>query len=139
MPKCSECGKILKTFDLKPISDWKGNRFCSLGHKEKFTQGINEDKNKEKEMISKGMIKEIKVKCNQCKHVWHYLESDEKKLRQQAVGNLMVGGGMCCNPFGALFLNKSIETSREADKFKKCPQCNSIDITKTPVYHERKG
>lgn len=133
MPNCAKCGKSVGFFSTK--SDFSGNYFCSDDCKNKFHNKIK----KEKEIKSKGMIEEIKCKCNQCGKIWHYLESDEKRLKGQAVGNLLVGGGMCCNPFGTLFLNKSIEASREAEKLKKCPNCNSTDITKTPVYHEKRA
>tara|TARA_Y100000310_G_C20680163_1_gene815467 strand:+ start:2288 stop:2557 length:270 start_codon:yes stop_codon:yes gene_type:complete len=87
----------------------------------------------------KDKIKELKCKCNQCKHVWHYLSSDEKGLKTQQVGNAMVGLGMCCNPFGAYFMNKSIEQGRQAsDKFNKCPKCGSGDIKKTEHYYDKK-
>ena len=52
--------------------------------------------------------------------------------------NAMIGAGMCCNPFGAYFMNKSIEQGRQGDKFSKCPECNSVDITKKVVYHDKK-
>lgn len=84
-------------------------------------------------------IKEIKCKCNQCGHIWHYLEEEEKKLKRQSASNAMIGCGMCCNPLGALFLNKSNELSREAEKLKKCPKCNSTDITRTTIYHEKRA
>jgi hypothetical protein len=132
MPNCTQCGKQVSMFSAK--SDFSGNSFCSDECKIKFT----EKKNKEKEMKSKGMIKEIKCKCNQCGNVWHYLEEDEKKLKSQSISNAMIGCGMCCNPFGALFSNKSIDLQREMDKMKKCPKCNSTDVTRTPTYHEKR-
>jgi len=76
------------------------------------------------------MIKEIKCTCNECGHIWHYLESDIKRLQGQAVSNAMIGAGMCCNPFGSLFMNKSMDVSRELEKFSKCPKCNTSNITK---------
>ncbi len=119
-------------------SDFSGNSFCSNECKSKFIEKKNKEKETEKEMKSKGMIKEIKCKCNQCGNVWHYLEEDEKKLKSQAMGNAMIGCGMCCNPFGALFSNKSIDLQREMDKMKKCPKCNSTDVSRTPNYYAKR-
>lgn len=85
------------------------------------------------------MIKEIKCKCNQCGKIWHYLPQEEKSLKTQQASNAMIGFGMCCNPFGAYFMNKSIEQGRQAaDKFKKCPECGSSDITKKTIEYEQK-
>ena len=86
---------------------------------------------------SKKAVEEIMCTCNQCGHVWHYLKKDEQILAGQAVGNLMVGAGMCCNPFGSLFVNKSIEASREAEKFSKCPKCGTRNIKKESYYYEK--
>jgi len=130
---CATCGKKLGFFKYQPI--WTKKSFCSL-------KCLREDKRKnpkeERKMRSKGMIKEIKCECNQCGKVWHYLEEDEKKLRSQATNNALLGCSFCCNPIGALFSNKSIDLQRELDKMKKCPSCNSADITKTMIYHEKK-
>ena len=139
MTNCAQCGKKVGFFELKRNSDFSGNTFCSFECRSKFHKKKKEEKQKDKEIESNGMIKEIKCKWNQCKHAWHYLESDEKKLKNQATGNALIGAGMCCNPFGALFSNKSIDLQRELEKMKRCPKCNSMDITKTPIYHEKKS
>ena len=89
-------------------------------------------------MNKKGKVKEWKCKCNQCKHIWHYLDSEEKQLKGQQLGNALIGVGMCCNPFGAYFSNKSIEQARERNKFNQCPKCGTGDITKEEVYYEKK-
>jgi len=136
MPNCAQCGKQVGYFGAK--SDFLGNYFCSDECKSKFNTKKQKERETEKEMKSKGMIKEIKCKCNQCGSVWHYLEEDEKKLKSQAMSNALIGGGMCCNPFGTLFLNKSGDLQREMDKMKKCPKCNSTDFTRTPVYHAKR-
>lgn len=86
----------------------------------------------------KNQITEIKCTCNQCGKVWHYLKSEVTQAALAASGNMMVGCGSCCNPFGAYYLNKSGEISRAAnDKFNKCPNCQSIDIKKEEITIER--
>ena len=135
--RCAECGKGVSF--LKPPSDFSGNFFCNGECKSKFIEKKNKENETEKEMNSKGRIKEMKCKCNQCGNVWHYLEEDEKKLKIQAMSNAMIGCGMCCNPFGALFSNKSMDLQREMSNMKKCPKCNSTDVTKNPIYHEKKS
>ena len=87
---------------------------------------------------SSNQITEMKCKCNECKHIWHYLESEEKALRKQQGANAMIGCGTCCSPLGAYYSNKANELGREADKFNKCPKCNSINITKTTKSHDKK-
>ena len=139
MSNCAQCGKEVGFFKFSRNSDLSGNTFCSFECRSKFHKSKKLEKKKEKEMQAKGIIKEIKCKCNQCNHVWHYLESDEKNLKRQATGNALMGAGMCCNPFGALFSNKSLDLQRELKKMKKCPKCNSTDITKSPIYHEKRA
>ncbi len=85
----------------------------------------------------KGSIEEIKCTCRQCGHVWHYLKRDETGLKTQALGNLLIGCGMCCNPFGALFTNKSIDASREGQKLSKCPKCGTGNIKKESHYYDQ--
>ena len=136
MPNCAQCGKEVGYFGSK--SDFSGNYFCSDECKNKFQDKSKQEKQKDSEMKSKGMIKEIKCKCNQCGNVWHYLEEDEKKLKSQSRSNAMMGCGMCCSPFGALFSNKSLDLQREIDKMKKCPKCSSSDVAKTQIYHAKR-
>ena len=143
MKICAECGKKLGILD--GVTDLFGTWWCTTECMERFKkkklkdkQRDKEQKEKDKEMEAKGTIKEFKCKCNQCGKVWHYLESDFKSVKSQQMSNALIGAGMCCNPFGAYFSNKSLEQGREADKFNKCPSCNSADITKTAIYHEKK-
>ncbi len=136
MTNCKNCG--VKVNSVFQITDFSGNAFCSRDCKTMYHNKIKNKSTKEKKMINSGMIKEIKCTCNECKHVWHYLESDEKRLKGQAVSNAMIGAGMCCNPFGGLFMNKSIDVSRELDKFNKCPKCNTSNINKEEKYYEKK-
>lgn len=135
MTTCSQCGKKINFFRRR--SNFSGHQFCDDNCKLLF----KESKKQENELRAKGMIKEIKCKCNQCGNIWHYLEEDEKKLKNQAAGNALMGCGMlgmCCSPFGAIFSNKSLDLQRELDKMKKCPKCNSTDIERTPIYHEQR-
>ena len=131
MVKCKSCGKGIGLFNV--ATDFSGNRYCnSCSRKIK-----KEDKQLEKE----GKIKEIKCKCNACGKVWHYLEKDLKLIKKQQAGNALTGAGMyagCCSPFGALFSNKAIDLKKEADRFDKCPECNSSNIKKTTIYYEKK-
>ncbi len=137
MPNCAECEKKVSFFTSK--SDFSGNHFCGDQCKTKYQDKKKIDQLKEKEMKSQGKIKEIKCKCNQCGNIWHYLEDDEKKLKSQAIGNSMIAAGMCCNPFGALYSNKSIDIQKEIDKMKRCPKCNSMDFSKNPIYHAKRS
>src|SRR3989338_2988457 len=113
----SEKSKILVTCRSCKKKNPEGAKFCESCGKD-LRRGV---KPESQSPSKKKTICEIKCICNQCGKVWHYLKSDERGLKMQACGNLLVGGGMCCNPFGSLFLNKSIEASREANKFNKCP------------------
>jgi len=132
---CKSCSKKLNAFNTPPLIHnlSADDRYC----KDCFKKRKKENKN----LKTKGVIKEIKCKCNQCGVVWHYLEEDEKRLKSQSVSNALMGCGMfagCCSPFGGLFSNKSIDLQREIGKMKKCPKCNSTDVKKTTIYHEKK-
>jgi len=83
-------------------------------------------------------IKEIKCACKQCGKIWHYLPSDEANLRLQQAGNAMLGCGTLCSPFSAFYSNKAVEVGRQANQLSKCPNCNSSDIVKEEIYHEKK-
>ena len=84
-------------------------------------------------------VSEIKCECNQCNNIWHYLPSEEKSLKRQSFFNSLIGAGSLGSHVGAFFSNKSNDLQREADKFKKCPKCGSIDITKKEVAHVIQG
>lgn len=144
MYTCDNCGK---TGSL--IAPWspqvgaaRGKKFCSAKCWREYANKKSSDEKAKRDLDQKitaeRKIKEIKCKCNQCEHVWHYLEDDEKKLKRQAMGNAMIGCGMCCNPLGGLFLNKSNDLQREAEKLKKCPKCGSGDIAKKEIYYDKK-
>ena len=124
--KCENCGKEYST----KAECLKHEKSCGKDEK-KFYKGITD----------KGItVKEFKCVCNQCKHVWFYLEEDEKKLKQQSSANALAGcGGACCGPIGMFFSNKSQDTQKEIAKMKKCPKCNSADITKTAHYYDKKS
>src|SRR3989344_2117421 len=88
------------------------------------------DEEKEKNTLPK-TITEYKCTCNECGKIWHYLKSEEQQMNTQQCSNAMLGCGTCCSPIGAYFSNKSMEVGREAaSKFKKCPNCGSINIKK---------
>lgn len=128
MVKCKSCGKGISIFTA--IQDFSEDKYCKSCSKKQ--------KQKDKQLEKEGKIKEIKCKCNACGKVWHYLESDLKSIQTQQTGNALIGAGMCCNPFGALFSNKAMDLKKEADKFNKCPKCNSSNIKKTTIYYEKK-
>lgn len=132
MAQCEKCGKKVGIFS--------GVKFLDSDNKRKWACGdcyskINEKRYKEKK-DEKTKVKEIKCTCKQCSHIWHYLEKEEKELEKQSMGNALVGCGMCCNPFGAFFLNKSMDKSREAEKLSKCPKCGTGNITKKEIYYD---
>ena len=87
---------------------------------------------------SKKHVKEIKCVCRECGKIWHYLPSDEAHLRLGAAGNAMMGCGSLCSPFSPLYSNKAAELGRQANQLSKCPNCNSSNVTKEEVYHEKK-
>lgn len=126
MANCAQCGKKVGLFSSK--SDFSGNKFCNAECKTKFHK-------KKKEMKAKGMIKEIKCKCNRCGKTWHYLESEEKKIKGQ-IGWSAFGQMTCCLPLQLYSKQQSGKWEQELDKFKKCPKCGSHDIKKTPVYYK---
>lgn len=82
-------------------------------------------------------VKEIKCKCNQCGKVWHYLEEEEKKINAQ-IGWSACGQMTCCLPLQLYSKNEGGKWEQQKDKFKKCPECGSHDITKKSIYHEKK-
>ena len=81
-------------------------------------------------------IKETKCKCNSCGKVWHYLEEEEKRIKSQIRWS---GFGMmtCCLPLQLYSKNEATKWQTALDKFRKCPECGSVNITKKEVYHEK--
>lgn len=155
---CSNCGKHLGFYDYALGKCTKCNTLMPIEpqeiEKETMTNKKSEESEEKKQELhtakktqeretaqkrSSTQVKEIKCKCNQCKHVWHYLEEDEKDLERQVRNNALIGCGMCCNPLGGLYSNKAIDLSREAKKLQKCPKCGSGDITKKEIYYEKKA
>lgn len=140
MPKCLNCGKNIGFLDGL-FSKVFCSENCKKEYKEKraaIRAQSKEQKIVEKEAKSKGMIKEIRCTCHQCGHVWHYLESDEISLKTESCTNACVGCSTCCSPFSLIFQNKSRDLDREIAKLKKCPKCNSSDVSKEPIYHEKR-
>lgn len=85
----------------------------------------------------KNKIEEVKCKCNQCKKVWHYLKEEEKKINAQ-IGWSACGQMTCCLPLQLYSKNEGGKWEQQKDKFKKCPECGSHDITKKSIYHDKK-
>jgi len=131
MPFCQKCGNAIK----------QGTIFCpNCGNKQtkKETKAKKSEieKETEKEMKAKGMIKEIKCRCNRCGKVWHYLEGEEKRIKSQMCWS-SYGQMTCCLPIQLYSKQQQGKWETEADKFKKCPKCGSHDIKKTSVYYKR--
>lgn len=147
MPKkCVVCGKEVKWYNPEYVDTHKADASCKVPvhtgkcwmEFQRRQKELEIQKRKDKEMKKQFMMKEFKCTCNQCNHVWHYLERDEKALRSQATANAMMGCGMLCNPFGALFSNKARDLHREIEKFNRCPKCGTGNITKEVIYYEKK-
>ncbi len=133
MGNCDNCGKkfgFLGPAIAPNLGIAKGKGFCSIKCYREFS--------KKKKVETEGKVMEFKCKCNQCGKIWHYLPKEISDLRTQQIGNAMIGASMCCNPFGALFSNKAIESRRQIEKFNKCPECGSSDIKKEEVWYEKK-
>ena len=111
-----KCDKCEKEFDTQKEAE----------KHEKSCKGKNDKKK---------VITEIKCKCNSCSHVWHYLPSEEKKVKS---GQCWSAYGMCtcCLPLQLYSKNESLKWEKEMDKFKKCPKCGSVNITKRKIEHE---
>src|SRR3989338_2223920 len=123
MPNCAQCGKKMGFFDGQfSINSEGAAYFCSDDCKIKF----REKKEIEKEMQKKGMIKEIKCKCNQCGKIWHYQESRVKEIEEDIFSNATVGlAGVTLFGMGvATQAKRNLEAQRDLlDKLKKCPEC----------------
>ncbi len=136
---CAECGRkensFLKCFNYKWDTDFK-EHFCSEECNVKF----REKKKVEQEMERKGMIKEIKCKCNQCGKTWHYLESREKEIKESIGTNAKVQMGFAFfNVSAATQAKRNVEAQKELlDQLKRCPKCGSHDITKEDIYFKNK-
>ena len=86
---------------------------------------------------SKKHIKEYRCKCNQCGKIWHYLESDEKRIKKQILTNAC-GQMQCCLPLQMYSNNERNKWEQECDKLNKCPECGSGDISKEEKYYAKK-
>ena len=90
----------------------------------------------EKEFDSKKHIKEVKCKCNQCGKIWHYLEQEEKRVKDQILWGAC-GQMTCCLPLQLYSKHETGKWEQESDKFKKCPKCGSNDVSKTTIYYKK--
>lgn len=86
-------------------------------------------------------IKETKVTCKACGHVWYYGKREARENTAQQIqncGNSMSNAGddmLCCGgciPAG--FTPRKDEV--KVKDLNKCPKCNSSAITKEEVTHE---
>ena len=86
----------------------------------------------------KEKVSEIKCTCNQCGKVWHYLGQEKKGLEAEAKQTACVSClSFGCIPVQAYFVSKSSDKCREAQRFDRCPNCNSSDIKKETVEFQR--
>lgn len=137
---CPICGK--KETSLLKSLEWKSDAsspvsFCSDECRNKF----KEKKEVEKEMLKKGMTKEIKCKCNKCGKVWHYLESREKDIIDNIKTNAKVQAGFAFFNIGAATQAKrNVDAQKESlEKLKSCPNCGSRDVTQEDTYFKIKN
>lgn len=85
-------------------------------------------------------VKEWACVCNECKHKWHYLDSVEKQMKTQQVGNALMGLGACCNPCMTLATsNANTQLRQQHAQLKSCPKCGSSNVTKTAKYFHKQG
>ena len=151
MPECTQCGKKVGFFSAKTAprskESFATDFFCNDECKNKFTEKRNKEEMnllkksiEEKEMESKGMVKEFKCKCNQCGKIWHYLESREKELEKNIKSNAGSQAAFALfNVGAALQAKRNVEAQQDLlDKLKKCPECGSHDITKENIYYKEK-
>jgi hypothetical protein len=86
-------------------------------------------------------VKEYRCTCKECGTVWHYLASEESALKLQGASNALMGcawASTSCSPISMIFSNKSIDTSRQLKKLSLCPNCNSSNIKKEEIFHEKR-
>jgi len=88
------------------------------------------------EFDPKKYVKEVKCECNECGKIWHYLESEEKRIQSQKRWS-GVGMMTCCLPVQLYSKNQAGKWESELDKFKKCPKCGSINIKKKEIHHKK--
>jgi hypothetical protein len=81
----------------------------------------------------KEYIKEWSCECNECGKKWAYLDSVEKSMKTQAIGNAL----MCCHPCGAIFSNKSIDISKQIKELKQCSSCKSSNAKCEAKYFKK--
>jgi hypothetical protein len=89
------------------------------------------------EKKSKFLIKkvvEFKCKCKECGHVWHYLESEEKRAKSGTCWSAY-GQMTCCLPMQLYSKQEGLKWEKELDKFKKCPKCGSVNMIKRKIEH----
>ncbi len=130
---CDNCAQTGKDIDKRPDKQEQCGPM-KISDPNQYKNIVRETRIK-----SKGMIKEIRCTCHRCGHIWHYLESDKTSLASQSFLNSCVGCSTCCSPFSLLASNKADDLNREIKKLDRCPKCNSSDVTKQPVYHEKRG
>ena len=78
------------------------------------------------------IVKEIRCKCNSCKHVWHYTNKDiaeqKRKKSSNSAKDFYQACGCCV--LGAMMPRDKV---RELDR---CSKCESTNITKKEVSHK---
>ena len=83
-------------------------------------------------------IKEWVCICNECEHKWHYLDSVEKQMEVQHLGNTLTGLGCCCNPcVTSTVSNANTQIEQQITKLKSCPKCGSSNVTKNAKFFKK--
>lgn len=126
--KCDKCGK---KFDSKKETE-KHEKNCKGKERDKIKRIAESVNNEQFDKLNSSdknnYVKEWFCECKTCGEKWHYLDDVEKEMKRQLTGNALIGLGMCCNPCGAIFSNKSMDLKREIDKLKQCPKCKSSHV-----------
>lgn len=102
-------------------------------------QNITEDEYKNLSWSEKNAyVKEWACVCNKCKHKWHYLDSVEKQMNTQQIGNALTGLGFCCNPcVTTAASNANTQIAQQKAKLKSCPKCGSSNVTRSPEFFKK--
>ncbi|MEK6829476.1 MAG: hypothetical protein AABY15_05065 [Nanoarchaeota archaeon] len=119
---CPNCGKKIGFFTISQ-SYKAGKRFCSFKCA------------KEYQLKQNNKISEIKCKCKECGHVWHYLSSEEQRAKSGAFWGAC-GMTSCCFPIQLYSKQETLKWQDKLDKFKRCPKCGSVNITKKEIEHD---
>ena len=129
--KCDKCGK---RFDTRKQAE-KHEKNCKKRkgfNKFKFIEGMDINA----KIRNKKTIKEIRCKCNSCGKVWHFLPEEEKRAKSGKCWSAY-GQMSCCLPMQLYSKHEGLKWQDKLDKFKKCPKCGSVNITKKELEYAK--